>query len=243
MKSFLLLLFVVPLVAVAQALPPAVAPPVVSPRPLLEPMIAISPDNFYPFDEVLYLEGRSQGGAFVDVLIERQGEKPLRFTVKADSSGEWVGAEKAYLSAGIWEVRARQTVGDEVSGWSNPRIIRSVVTGVTFLGLKVRYVVIASILAVFILVIASILFYFLRRIRRMREDLLQKQVHDTEDRFRKGFSEIRKDLMDELKLLTSNAQSRPPTPEELDRMDHILRELDELEQSLGQDVGNIKSKL
>ncbi len=247
-RILLFLLFAFPVMAWAQApplppFPPANPATFPSAHPLLEPSIATSPDTFYPLDDFLYLAGQSQPGAFVTVILERDGGKPLQFTATAKASGEWVVNEKAYLSSGTWEVRARQTVSGETSDWSNPRLIRSVVTGVTFLGVKIRYVLVASVLAFMILLVAGVMFYFLRKLRRMRQDLLQKQVHDTEDRFRRGFSEIRKDLMDELKLLTANSQNRPPTPEELDRKDHLLRELDELEQNLGQDVGNIKGKL
>lgn len=237
-------------VASAQApfTPPVAPPPVAIPppvrQPLAEPIISISPDDFKPLEEFLYVEGYAVPNATVYVEFQKQGEKPVKFSVRALSNGEWtLNQQKTFLSSGYWEIRARQQVGTEVSGWSNPRVIRSVVTGVSFLGFNIRYVVIATILLVFILIIAAIFFYFLRRIRHFKEQLFEKQLHDTEDRYRKGFAEIRKDLMDELKLLSANAQGRAMTPEELERKDHILRELDELEHTLSQDMGNIRGKM
>ena len=112
--------------AQTQALPQA-------PANIDEPYISVNPDIFYPLDEVLYLEGRAQPNAIVTVQIRKESgaEKPVKFTVKADAYGEWVVAEKTYLSSGNWEVRARQQVGIALSGESNPRLIRSVVSGVS----------------------------------------------------------------------------------------------------------------
>lgn len=226
------------------ALPAAPSLPPPTPRvTLTEPIISISPEDFKPLEEFLYVEGYAVPNATVHVEFQKQGEKPVKFSVKALSNGEWTVSGKTFLSTGYWEIRARQQVGAEVSDWSNPRVIRSIVTGVTFLGFTVRYVVIAAILFAFLFIIAAIFFYFLRRIRRFKEQLFATQLHETQDRYRKGFAEIRKDLMDELKLLSANAQGRPLTPEELERKDHILRELDELEQTLSQDMGNIGKKL
>lgn len=95
--------------AYAQTVPPAGLQPA-------EPYIAISPDYFYPLEEVLYIEGRADPNAIVTLNLQKQGEQPLKFTVKTDAAGEWVVAEKAYLSSGIWEVRARQQVGALISG-------------------------------------------------------------------------------------------------------------------------------
>jgi hypothetical protein len=94
-----------------------------------EPYISISPDYFYTIEEILYIEGRSDPNAVVTVDLRKDSgtEKPIRFQIKADSSGEWVVAEKTNLSIGDWQVKARQQVGADVSDWSNPRVIHSVV--------------------------------------------------------------------------------------------------------------------
>ena len=230
-----------PLFAFGQTQPPLSPPVAQVPRPApSEPYIAISPDNFYTLEEILYIEGRSEPNAIVTVtLTKQQGEKPVKFTVKADSMGEWVVAEKTYLSAGNWQVRAKQLVGTQVSGESNPRVIQSIVTGVNLFGWNIRYVAIAAVILVFLAVIAFIFFYFRRKIARLRRGLMAKQLHETEDRFHRGFAEIRKDLMDQLKDLAVNSQGRPLTTEEIEKRDHVLRELEELEMNLEHDVTDI----
>ncbi len=222
----------------------APAPPVSVPQPPSEPYISISPDYFYPMEEILYLVGRANPNAIVMIQIRKDAgtEKPINFKVKADASGEWVVAEKTYLSAGNWQVRARQQVGVLVSGESNPRVIRSVVTGVNVFGLNIRYVAIAGIILVFILAIFFVFIYFRRKIARLQKGLIEKQLHETEERFHRGFAEIRKELMDELKALATNAEGRPLTSEEVEKRDRVLRELESLEQGLDHDITDISRR-
>jgi len=222
---------------------PVVPPPSTSIKvPPSEPYIAISPDYFYTLEEILYIEGRSEPNAVVTVILEKQGEQPIKFSVKADSLGEWVIAEKTYLSQGNWQVRARQLVGTLVSGESNPRVIRSVVTGVDIFGLRIRYVVIGGIAVLFFAVLAFVFAYYRRKIRRLQRSMMQKQLSDAEQKIHHGFSEIRKDLMDQLRDLAANAEGRTLTPDEVDKRDRILRELEELEKNLDHDLSNISRR-
>ncbi|MDO8600006.1 MAG: hypothetical protein Q7R73_00075 [bacterium] len=75
------------------------------------PTIAVYPDVYYPFDEVLYLEGSAKPVSVVQLQLTKQGARPETFTTKSDSRGEWVFAEKIPLVAGEWEVRARIAEG------------------------------------------------------------------------------------------------------------------------------------
>lgn len=78
---------------------------------LSAPTIAVYPDVYYPFDEVLYLEGSAKPATVVRVQLTKQGARPEIFTVKSDARGEWVFAEKIPLVAGEWEARARIAMG------------------------------------------------------------------------------------------------------------------------------------
>lgn len=213
-----------------------------APAELAEPMISISPDYYYPFEEILYLEGRANPNAIVTVQIRKEAgaEQPVKFTVKADSSGEWVIAQKTYLSGGIWQVRARQQLAGAVSGDSNPRVIRSVVTGFNVLGLNVRYAVIGGFALAFLVILTGVFIYFRRKIARLQRGLMDKQLHETEDRFHRSFAQIRAELMGQLKDLAAGAQGRQLSAEEIEKRDRILRELEDLEQNLEHDIGSIK---
>lgn len=208
----------------AQGKQVAPSPLPISPGELAEPNISISPDQFYPLEEILYIEGRANPNAIVSVYLQKQGDKPLKFTVKADSAGEWVVAEKTYLGSGDWEVRARQQIGIDISGWSNPRIIRSVVTGVNIFGLNVRYVVISVIVLAALLLIAFVLVYSVKKVQKAKRLALERSMKDAELRLHRGISEIRKDLIDK------------------EKREHVLRELEELEKGFDDDIEGIEKK-
>ena len=58
------------------------------------PTINISPDIYYPFDEILYLEGRADSASNVEIQFQKQGVKPLKFNVKSDINPNSIIAEK-----------------------------------------------------------------------------------------------------------------------------------------------------
>lgn len=80
------------------------------------PTIAVYPDVYYPFDEVLYLEGSAKQASVIQLQLTKQGARPETFSVKSDGRGEWVFAEKIPLASGEWEARARIAEGGGVRG-------------------------------------------------------------------------------------------------------------------------------
>ncbi|MDO8584559.1 MAG: hypothetical protein Q7R85_00365 [bacterium] len=234
-RFFLLFAMLIPGAVFAAVAP--VAPPV---QDLGEPYISISPDYFYPLEEVLYIEGRGDPRAVVTVTLRADNQPPVKFTAVPDSTGEWVVAEKTYLRGGNWEVRARQSVGAIISDWSNPRIIRSVVTGVNVFGLRIRYVVIAGVIFAFLSILGVVLLYFRKKIKTLRRGLMEKQLQAAEERFDHGFAEIRKELMDQLRDLAQSAKRRALTTKEIEQRDRVLAEIEKLEHELHHDIGNIE---
>lgn len=236
-KYILLIIASVVLIGADSFVAFAQAQPMAAP---VEPYISVSPDIFYTLEDAFYLVGRSDPKALVQVKLTKQGELPIKFSVYADANGEWaVSEQRVYLSAGNWEVRAVQQVGAQVSGSSNPRIIRSIVTGIDIFGFQIRYVVIAIVVIIFLAILGVVFFYFRRKIKNLQRGLMEKQLRETEDRFHKGFAEIRQDLMNQLKDLASNSQGRPMTADEIEKRDHVLRELEDMERNLDHDIGDI----
>ena len=97
-------------------------------------------------------------------------------------------------------------------------------------------------LIAFTLVVAGILVYFMRKVRALKHGLFEKQVRETQDRIHQNFSEIRRDLTEELKALVANADKHPLTPEEIQRQEHILRELENMERNMERDMGDIEKR-
>jgi hypothetical protein len=230
----------------AQSNAPSSAPVRSPGKALSQPSIAISPDYFYPPEEILYIEGRSEPNVIINVSLQKQGEQPLKFTVQADNLGEWVLAEKVFLNSGNWEVRARTQDGDSVSEWSNPRVIRSIVSGINILGISIRYLTLGAVgilllgafILIYIFVFRKIHKRDLKRVRELRQVLLRHKLTETEEKLHHRVSEIREDLLTELKGLTSRGE-KALTEEQRKRREHILRELEELEKDVSHEIGDI----
>ncbi|MCH8316876.1 MAG: hypothetical protein IIA88_00005, partial [Bacteroidetes bacterium] len=119
---------------------------------LFTPTINVAPSVYYSLDEALYLEGRADAGAEVELFFENSGSQPVRVIVDVNSNGEWFFRERLELASGEWTVRARTVGNPDLSDWSNPRIIRSIVSGFIIGSVKVKYVpVILTLLSIFVL--------------------------------------------------------------------------------------------
>lgn len=122
----------------------------------------------------MYLEGNAEPNFIIQIRFQKQGAKPLTFTAKSDSRGEWVLAEKVPLEAGDWEVRARTVDAenkDNISEWSNPRVFKVIISGITIGGINIKFA------ALFLIIVV----------------LLSR-----------GFVELRQGLIDELQILESH---------------------------------------
>lgn len=172
------------------------------------PTISVVPSQYYPLDEVLYIEGRSVPRAKIAVNFERLDASPVTVVVNSNSNGEWFLGQKVELSSGEWAVRAK-VLGDPASDWSNPRIINSVVSGFIFGFIKIRYVPVAIALTLLLLVSAALFIYLLLRVAKIRRS-----------------EHIRRDISDELgHLEKAIKEGRKLSEAETKRREDILTEL------------------
>ncbi|MDO8430257.1 MAG: hypothetical protein Q7S73_02735 [bacterium] len=131
-------------------------------KAVLPPPAFVNPEDFHSVEEVLYLEGRANPNASVTVAVQKPGENSLQLTAQALDSGEWIIAKKIILGSGIYEIRAQQQLGNLVSGWSEPQIMKSIVTGIHILGLNILYINIVLALLIILVPLAAIFSYFVR---------------------------------------------------------------------------------
>lgn len=158
------------------------------PAELPSPTIAVSPDVYYPLDEVLYLEGRADPSVTVEIQLTKSGAKPRKFSVRADPRGEWVLAEKVPLEAGDWEARAR-AIGakDTVSDWSNPRVFKTIVSGITIGGVNIKFAFLVLVIVVLLLLGGVAFLYFYTRVRSLQAVLRDKEIREAKERFVRGY--------------------------------------------------------
>jgi len=203
------------------------------------PTISVYPDIYYAFDEVLYLEGRAGSESIVQINFQKQGSKPMNFNVKSDPNGEWVLAEKIPLEAGDWEARARENFANgKVSEWSNPRVIKVLVSGIVIGGIGIKFAALAFAIIVLLILGGFVFYYFHIRVKQLNEVIAKKEAEEAHESVREGIAEIRKDLLDELKLL--NMSGKKISNEENQRKEHILRELDRIEREVNKEIRDIE---
>jgi len=188
------------------------------------PSIGVNPDIYYPFDEILYIEGGAKPNSTVQIRFQKGGAKPIKVVTKSDLKGEWVFAEKVPLEAGNWEVRARIVEGGATSDWSNPRIIKAISTGIIVGGITIKFTFLMTLL----IISAGLIFYLFFR---MKKEAREK----TEAFIEQDFSNPRRDIAEELKHL---GRKRSLSQEEQDHRDKLLRDLEHVEKEINRKLRN-----
>ena len=137
-------------------------------RNFLAPPSFISPKDFYPIEEVFYIEGRAEPSAIVTVLLQKAVGSSLPLAVQASASGEWSIAKKIVLESGTYEILVRQQLQDLVSDWSSPQLMQSIVTGIHFFSWNILYTEISLVLLIIFIPIAIVFSYFFWKYRALK---------------------------------------------------------------------------
>jgi hypothetical protein len=222
---------------------------------LTAPTISVAPDVYYPFDEILYLEGHATPKSKVSLYFEKPGSQPVRLLVEANSNGEWYFAQKLELASGEWMLRARNEL-DLPSDWSNPRIIQSIISGFAIGPLKIKYLPVVFGFSAFFLIGLCLFLYSVFRIRTIKKMEYEQKIHqekqDLEKKLREKdkeivsalvegeFAELRRNLMEELlhfdqKMRLGGGLSQ----EENEHRARLLKELNEIEVAIEKKLKNM----
>ncbi len=87
----------------------------------------------------------------------------------------------------------------------------------------------------------TLVLYYTWRVRRIKQVLLSKEIREAHESIRDGLSEIRSDLLGELRLLESSGKAL--SGDELTRKDHLLRELEKIEKNMERELSDIEEKI
>ncbi len=179
----------------------------------------------------------------LEVRFQKQGAKPLTFRIKSDSRGEWVLAEKIQLEAGDWEVRVSENDpenSENFSEWSNPRIFKVLVNGITIGGINIKFAALSLAIIILLIVGGLIVIYFAHRVSRLKKALLEKEINEAKQSARDTTAEMRKNILDELKLFESKKKL---SVDELARKEHLLHDLENLERHMEKEIEDIEERL
>lgn len=231
---------------------------------VLIPVITVSPDVYYPPDEILYIEGRTAPRTAIQLQFQKSGVKPVVVNTKSDANGEWVFAEKIPLAAGDWEVRARLANSAGVtSAWSNPRVFKAVATGIALGGgLTIKYSLLLFLFLVVLAFSAAFSVYAFSRMRKfqaqtqlLRVRKLQKELHEKDERLRqivlekgkeeaeavvkKSFEQLQESITQELRHLETLSGNRSLSPEEVEHRELLRADLAHMAEKIELRIKNI----
>lgn len=235
----------------------AVLPRMVAAGNVSVPEISIAPSEYYPLDEAIYLEGRASSRGSVELLFEHiaGGVNPIHIRIDANTNGEWFYSGRLELASGEWNVRAR-TLGDPPSDWSNPRLIRSIVSGFVIGGVTIKYILVAAVLLAMFLVALVLLCYAFIRVRTVRREASEREIKAKIEtleealkekdrqifasRVEENFSDIREKIMEELEHLEMKPRgSASLSANEEEHRAELLRKLREAEEEIEKTVKHI----
>ncbi|MBI2637698.1 MAG: hypothetical protein HYW88_02245, partial [Candidatus Sungbacteria bacterium] len=204
----------------------SIAPAMLHADTAAPPSLFISPKTLHPWDEPLYLEGKGIPGAGIVVTLNKNGDAPMQFQTTVNPAGEWTFSKNfPALKSGEWELRVRAKLpSGEESLWSEPRIVNSIASGVSFLSIRVRYGALGIFLSIMLWVTLLLFFYSLSKavkIRRMmrglerggkklrlQKELLARELHALHVSLLDGLTHLRKDVGQELEHMTLGGGSR-----------------------------------
>lgn len=152
--------------------------------------------------------------------------------------------KKYLLWGGNWEVRVRIVEATKnnpegrASEWSNPRIFNVIVTGIIIGGVNIKFAFLSFVIIFLLLAGAVVVSYFILRVRRLKSDLVSKEIREAHESVREGMSHIRNDLLEELKSLESS--EKPLSEEQYSKKEHLVRELDRLEREIEHEISDIE---
>lgn len=224
-------------------------------KSVMAPTISVAPDVYYPFDEILYIEGHAPSKSKVALFFEKTGSQPIRILVETNSNGEWYLAQKLELGSGEWMLRARAET-DPPSDWSNPRIIVSIVSGFAIGKVKIKYLPVVFGLSAFFIVGFGLFLYSIFKVRGIRRmEYEQKTRAEKEELERKlrekdkevvaaqvegEFAELRRNLMEEISHFDNKTHiGEQLTKEESDHHARLLKELNEIEIAIEKKLKNM----
>ncbi len=200
------------------------------------PSILIAPIQYDSLEEMLYIEGKSEPNATIDLLFETtSGAQPVRVETRANANGEWFFADRLELADGEWMLRAR-AIASPASEWSVPRLIQVKHSGFYIGSLKIRYLPTIAGILVAIMGSCALFIYAFRKVRAVKHFVAHQKAQLT---ISQEFADLRQRISEELAFLEERSKRGALTEEEKSHKGHLLQELRKAEESIEKQIKEI----
>lgn len=210
-------------------------------------VIALEPPSIEPVPEsaitggTITVRGTTYPSSDVVVSLGKDGLEPTVFTVKSDINGDFVFTSPEFGEAGSYSLsfqvvdeRGAKSLGTAraVVEVSEPKILFFGTTALSFLSVVVPLLGIFALLFIF----GWLIWYKLRSYR----SFVRRETQEAEEVVHKAFKQLRKDVLEQLKLLKRVEDSRDLTREE-ERIQKVLGDrLVELESAISEELEDLE---
>jgi len=192
-------------------------------------------------EEIFYLGGETDNYQ-VEVIIyvqNLQSGETFSETVTSDKQGDWFYRHNTFLAAGNYRLWVQSKIADQVSPPSPQIEIKVEKTAFQFGVSRISYEIFYQGLIIVLLfpllgLIGYIIFYGYHGRKKHLQFL--KEMREVEESIRRGFAVLRRDIQAELDYERKTRPEKSFTPEEKLREAQTLKDLEEIERSIGKEV-------
>lgn len=198
-------------------------------------------------EEIFYVGGKTD---FADeqVVIYVQNlstGETFSYSSKSDKQGDWFYRHNGFLSPGQYLLWAQGQIGDELSPPSPQEKMTVNRTAVSFGGGKLSYETIYLFVIILLVgtlgILGAFIIFHLRHGQR-KHMLLQKEIKHAEESIKRGFAVLHRDIESELSIIRKAQLSAELTTQEKEREMQLMRDLEDVEKRLGQEIWQISQE-
>ena len=215
--------------------------------PIDPPVVTLFPESISN-DEILYIGGRA-GAPDAEVIIYLQEVETggaVSHIVKTDGTGAWFYSIPQFLNSGEYVVWTQLKISEELSPPSSKFDLKVAPTAVQFGSNRLSYERLYFVLLVFFTIAVLILLIFIiyhSYHHKSKSLKLRREIEEAEEAIRHGFKILKRDIEKELDVIRATKLSGEIRAEEKFREEKMLKDLEEIQVHIGEEVGDIEKEL
>ena len=210
------------------------APPVIT---------TVSRDIFN--DEIFYAGGRTNDPSTEIILYLQRLEdgQTSSYRVSADTKGNWFYRHGAFLQSGSYLLWAQAEQGEQQSPPS-PQVTLTVASHALQLGssrfsYEAIYFAAMLLLALIVLILSMAIWYHYHHGRQKHAKFAEEKAK-IEESIRRGFALLRRDIEEEMELLSYSKLNKDMSQPEKEREEQLLRDLETVKRQIGEEVWELE---
>lgn len=212
-------------------------------KPIKKPIITVLPRSYVAGEEKLYIEGTSLPQTEVKIFLERDNNILREWQAPANDQGEWKFSTPDLLKAGVYQLfTIARDKREAISEPTSKQEIEVLFSGLAIGSFLLTFRNLALILVILLLGFIIVVIYFAQRNLKARK-ALKKETKEAEESLRRGFSELRGNIRNELEKLEGIKLERELNEKEKEIVKNLKEDLERVERFIGKEIKDVKEEL